>query len=210
MIHKLVDFGTGAKSVLPDRGYKPKEDKEDDSAETKVYTKVRSTVTVTTATQTDSEVKAVAALKDLGARIRFNDQGRVIHVNLMGKGQITETDLVHLAGMNTLESLWLLDNADITDAGLPHLKGLVNLRRLDLWESKITDAGIDHLAGFDFLETLDVRSNDITDAGLEKVMEMSGRGAFANLSALHVDGCKVTKEGITTIRLELPSCYVEW
>ena len=35
----------------------------------------------------------------------------------------------------------------VTDAGLVHLKGLTNLRSLDLGDTEVTDAGLVHLKG---------------------------------------------------------------
>jgi bla regulator protein BlaR1 len=63
---------TAVKSELPYKGYMLKENKKDDSTKTNISTKARPAVTVATATQTGSEDKAVAALKDLGAHIREN------------------------------------------------------------------------------------------------------------------------------------------
>jgi Leucine-rich repeat (LRR) protein len=51
---------------------------------------------------------------------------------------------VHLKGLTNLETL-LLDNTNITDAGLVHLKGLTNLQTLSFIGTKITDAGFAEL-----------------------------------------------------------------
>ena len=59
---------------------------------------------------------AIAALKKLRATIKQNEQGEVVEVSL--------------------------GNRKITDAGLVHLKGLVNLQTLDLAFTKTTDAGV--------------------------------------------------------------------
>ena len=47
----------------------------------------------------------------------------------------------------------------ITDAGLVHLKGMTNLKQLDLSRTQITDAGLVHLAGLTKLQQLDLSFN---------------------------------------------------
>ena len=59
-----------------------------------------------------------------------------------------------------------LTRTQVTDAGLAHLKGLVNLATLDLDGTKLTDAGLAHLKGLTALETLPLDDTAITDAGL--------------------------------------------
>jgi hypothetical protein len=38
-----------------------------------------------------------------------------------------------------------LHHVNVTDAGLEHLHGLSNLRRLDLWRTKATASGVEKL-----------------------------------------------------------------
>ncbi len=78
---------------------------------------------------------------------------------------ITDAQLVHLKGLRQLKSLEL-SFANITDAGLVHLKGLNRLERLSLDYTDITDAGLVQLKGLDRLERLSLDHTDITDAGL--------------------------------------------
>ena len=82
-----------------------------------------------------------------------------------------------------------LDNDRVTDAGLVHLKGLTQLRRLDLRLTSITDthslkhlhqlndlalyftrvddAGLASIKGLSRLQVLDISRTLVTDAGLE-------------------------------------------
>ena len=64
-------------------------------------------------------VDPVVSLKELGAQIEQDDQGRVVELNL--------------------------NRTEITDAGLSHLKKLTNLQTLFLKDTKVTDAGIAEL-----------------------------------------------------------------
>ena len=91
------------------------------------------------------DVDPVAALKELGAQIEQDDQGRVVELNL--------------------------SSTEITDEGLMHLKGLTNLRGLDLWRTQITDAGLLHLKGLTKLQNLDLRDTKVTDAGVAELQQ---------------------------------------
>ena len=75
----------------------------------------------------------------------------------------------HLAasfsGADGLEEL-TLPGTPVTDAGLVHLKGLINLSVLDLGGTYLTDAGMVHLKGLTDLSKLDLALTDVTDAGL--------------------------------------------
>ena len=90
-ISRLIDFGTGAKSELPDKGYEPKEDEETDSAN--VF---------------DPERKAETTLKKLGVNIFRNDDGKVVAFDFPLPprsrrglpGQLTSDDLAHVTKLN--------------------------------------------------------------------------------------------------------------
>jgi Leucine-rich repeat (LRR) protein len=59
-----------------------------------------------------------------------------------------------------------LSNNPITNAGLEHLKGLTELKRLFLYANHgITDAGLKHLSGMKQLEHLDLYATKVTDNG---------------------------------------------
>ena len=63
-------------------------------------------------------------LEELGATIRVNEQGEIVEVSLFEypyDTQITDAELVHLAGLTSLQELGL-SNTQITDAGVAKLK----------------------------------------------------------------------------------------
>ena len=72
----------------------------------------------------------VTALKKLGAEIERNEQGEVVNVFLFDT-KITDAGLPHLKGLTSLQTL-NLDLTEITDAGLVHLKGMTKLQTLGL------------------------------------------------------------------------------
>ena len=57
------------------------------------------------------------------------------------------------------------------DAGLVHLKGLANLKELNLSEAQVTDAGLVHLGGLAKLQTLGLGETRITDAGVAELQK---------------------------------------
>jgi hypothetical protein len=61
-------------------------------------------------------------------------------------------------------------NPDVTDATLAYLKGMDELRELDLNDTQITDAGLPILAGLPKLQELRLRKTKITDEGFRKYL----------------------------------------
>jgi hypothetical protein len=62
-----------------------------------------------------------------------------------------------------------LEKTKITDKGLVHIKGLVNLEYLNLYGTEITDAGLANLEGLKKLKSLYLWQTKVTDAGIEKL-----------------------------------------
>ena len=59
----------------------------------------------------------------------------------------------------------------MTDAGLAHLKELMQLRRLHLKNSQVSDVGLGHLAALTRLELLTVSRQKVTDAGVLQLQQ---------------------------------------
>ena len=146
----------------------------------------------------------VAAMKKLGARIKRDDQGRVIELNLRST-LITDAGLVHLMGLTNLTSL-NLSRTKVTEAGLLHLKGLTGLQALGLGGTKITDAGLVHLKGLQ-LTSLTIPTQARTDLGLKHYL-----AATETHTSLTLESWRVTDSGLVHLRgltelqtLNLPS-----
>lgn len=107
-------------------------------------------------------------LRKLGARIEPL-VGKVTVVSLVDT-QVTDVELVQLAGLTELDQLYLM-NTKITDAGLVHLVELPNLRELDLDRTQVTDAGLVHLQDLTELTQLDLSNTKVTDAGIAKLQK---------------------------------------
>ncbi len=92
-------------------------------------------------------------------------------VSLVWIDRATNDDLEKVSALLELEALTIRD-ARVTDRGLENLKGLSQLRRLDIQESvsigvpQITDASMQHLKGLRLIETLRLSGHGITDKGL--------------------------------------------
>jgi len=67
-------------------------------------------------------------------------------------------------GWVRLDTLYL-NNTRVTDAGLEHLKELVDLRVLELDNTQVTDAGMKCLQPLCRLEIVSLRGTQVTDFG---------------------------------------------
>ena len=149
--------------------------------------------------QTD-DVDPVVSLKELGAQIGQDDQGRVVELYLSST-KITDAGLVNLKGLSNLQYLGL-DNTKITDAGLVNLKGLTELRRLNLVDAKVTDAGLVNLKELTNLTSLNLNGTEVTDAGLAHLKGLT------NLQGLDLRRTKITDAGVAELKKALPNCKI--
>lgn len=117
-----------------------------------------------------------------------------------GWNSITDEQLAGIKDLTQLRSLTLPD--DITDKGMPHLAGLVNLTKLVLEDTNITDAGLAHLKNLKQLQELDLSSTKISKASLELLKQ------FPQLQVLDVTGTDIDAEQREQLRKDLPDVYV--
>ncbi len=83
---------------------------------------------------------------------------------------ITDSGLVHLAGLAQLDALFL-DELAITDAGLKHLTSLPALTSLGVAKTAVSDAGIESLVKMKGLRALNITGTRITRAGFERLQK---------------------------------------
>lgn len=115
---------------------------------------------------------------------------------------ITDAGLGHLRGMIGLRWLWL-DGTKVTDAGLEHLKYMTGLVWLDLDRTKATDIGLEQLKELKGLKYLYLSGTKVTDIGLKQLKELT------ELERLDVSGTQVTTEGLADFRAAVPNCKVK-
>lgn len=88
---------------------------------------------------------------------------------------LSNDGLLHVAGLTSLEYLWLDGNARISDSGIRHLSGLRELRGLSLSGSAVSDGCVVFLRDMPYLQELFLHETSVTDKG------------EANLKADHPD-----------------------
>ncbi len=125
----------------------------------------------------------------------------ILHLDLF-KTQITDQSLARLSELPNLNSLYLPRGT--TDAGLAHVAGLPQLRRLWARDSAITDEGMKHFAGRQGLNFLDLSNAAISDEGVRHLAGMKMLLQI-NLSDTQVTGaCGKYLSGVPDLqRLEL-------
>ena len=64
----------------------------------------------------------------------------------------------------------MLDGTKVTDEGMHHLQGLVNIEEwLGLCHTGVTDQGLEHFRGFKKLRSLNLKGTGVTAAGVKKL-----------------------------------------
>lgn len=147
-----------------------------------------------------SEDKAAAALAKIGGKLKRDDAGRIVEVDL-GERPVTDADLVHLVGLRAVREL-SLHQTRITGAGLVHLANLTTLNRVFLSDTAVDDKGVSQLVKLKSLKTLGLSGTRITDRGLEHLARLK---ALTSLFAL---GTKVTDAGVAKLGKALPDCDI--
>jgi beta-lactamase regulating signal transducer with metallopeptidase domain/Leucine-rich repeat (LRR) protein/5-hydroxyisourate hydrolase-like protein (transthyretin family) len=113
------------------------------------------------------EGRAIAELEKMGGAVWAYEGSPANQPILVVCGpKMTDTGLEHLKGLPQLRSLNLFAAIRVTDAGLVNLDGLSQLRTLNLMSTKVTDEGLKHLKGLSQLQSLNLIETPIGDAGL--------------------------------------------
>lgn len=79
-------------------------------------------------TDTAGEKESLLALKELGANVALDEEGRAKVVRLTGP-KVTDAELEHVGALTNLRGLYL-DGTKVTDAGITHLTALTKLETL--------------------------------------------------------------------------------
>jgi|AGTN01.3.fsa_nt_gi Serine/threonine protein kinase len=114
--------------------------------------------------------------------------------------KINDDDLVEVGKLTDMEFL-KLGKTNVGDAGIRHLKGLKNLKLIELEGTRITNEGLKELSKFPELNTIDVRDcQSITGSGLQQLTKM-------RLQTLYVVNCeKISKQDEIKFMRARPTC----
>ena len=140
------------------------------------------------------QAKAIAEIRKLHGRVTIDEKSPdkpVIEASLSGP-QASDAALEHLKGLTQLRTL-NLGGAQVTDAGLANLKNLFDLQDLDLRETRVTGTGLANLEGLSHLRSIDLAGVEVTDAGLV------GLKALNHLRSLNLAGTPVADAGLTNL-----------
>jgi hypothetical protein len=120
--------------------------------------------------------------------IGFDEQG-----NHLGLTKIDDQGMACLEDLPDVECLLLGFQPGITDAGLAHLRGLRNLRYLDLRQSSVTGTGCAQLASLENLRGIQLESSRLTPAGLVAI------GRLQQLEELVLSNTPVTDDSLPAL-----------
>ncbi len=126
----------------------------------------------------------------------LRNEYRDIHNNSMGI----------IAGLRNLEILRLHYSKSVTDAGLEKLRGLTNLKELDLTQWGITDMGLNSLSAMNKLEVLNLTATAITDAGVDILITILPR--MTSLKKIILTRSQVSEKGIELLKDRFPRLTV--
>lgn len=132
------------------------------------------------------DVASVEALEAAGAKFKKDGNGNVTEVDFRGTSAGDDV-MIHLAGLPAVRSL-LLNDTDVTDAGMQAIGKLETLTNLDLRGCAITNQGVSSLAGLSNLKALRFSGKsgktDITDESMPSI------GKLTKLKVLALDFLK--------------------
>jgi len=114
---------------------------------------------------------------------------------------LSDAGMKYISTFSQLQRLEL-SGTKITDAGVKELAGSAHLRSLVLDSTQLTNAGLIHLENLKQLEFLSLYETAITDDGLKSLKGLS------KLDQLYIDGTKVTDAGAADLQKALPKCSI--
>jgi len=157
----------------------------------------------TGAEPTQGSAHALAEIQRLGGNFATDEQdpGKPPMIVDLSFKEATDVALAHLKGLTQLQKLYLIETR-VTDAGLVYVKGFTNLETLDLGRTQVSDAGLLQIVGLTNLRTLGLSGTKVTDRGLASLK------ALTNLQYLDLTETKVTHAAVREFQKALPKVEV--
>lgn len=109
-----------------------------------------------------------------------------LSVFVLSRVGVSDAGLPFLGKQAPIISTLYLDGTGVTDAGMVHLKGMINLLTLDLTGTVVSDAGLASLAGLTNIQTLKLSRTGVTGRGLVHLRGMT-RMVALDLTNTEVD-----------------------
>jgi Leucine-rich repeat (LRR) protein len=155
---------------------------------------------------TDAELRPLTKLKCL-AHLEIEGSGMAFFSLSADPDEhrLTDAAAIHLAAMETLQSLTIRSHEDFTDTLIEKLAALPKLRHLEIRSQRFTDKALGILGVEYDLRSLTINSQNCTDAGVKALCHAS------ELEELEIHSSKVTARSIAHVKslnklrsLELP------
>ena len=139
---------------------------------------------------------AVEALAETKSWIRFDEQGRAVRLiaSTWGDNPLTNAHMPWVAKLTELRELDL-SSSSVTDAGLAHLKGLGKLRRLGLSEGS-SNFALSHVVDFwtKFIDRdIQVHKSHVSDKGMAHFVHLT------ELEELDLAGADISDQGLKAL-----------
>ncbi len=177
-------------------------------------------------TGTRYENKNFATCDDLLAQLASQPGIKTL---LLHGTQATDGGLKHIGKMASLEAIYFWDATSITDAGVAHLAGLKNLKKIHISRSQITDESLVLLSSLPMIEELSLQEGHFSDKGFLRLKGQNtlkqlatGRGTFEvtdaglihfkefkNLVLVDLQNSKVTAQGLEHLK-GMPGLKTIW
>jgi hypothetical protein len=117
-----------------------------------------------------------------------------LELNLINWGDdIRNDDLKQVGSFVSVINLSIASR-NVTDAGIGHLRNMLDLQRLDLSDTRVTDRSLEVIKGFKGLQELYLINTGISDEGLKSIAEMK------SLKRLILPNFNLTEEGLDQLK----------
>jgi hypothetical protein len=165
-----------------------------------------------------------------GTALRRLDAFPKLRVLLVKDTQATDDGLRAVGKLKRLTYLYMWDASKVTDAGIAHLAGLSNLKKIHVSSSQIGDESLKVLGTLPRLEEMSLQGNRFSDRGLAYLEEcgnlrelwvgtgptsisdagMPALGRLKNLELLDLQNTRVTSAGLERLigLTQLKSLYL--
>jgi hypothetical protein len=112
---------------------------------------------------------AISTISSMGGEVYPNRPDKPVEKVSFADTGAKDKDLALLRPFGDTVKLVDLAECPITDGGLEHLKGLTNIRTLNLLNTKVTDKGLESLSGLTTLQFVNAAGTQITDQGIKSL-----------------------------------------